>query len=117
MALCKTAVTPLLTHWSYYSLALSHRYMLAQQNYVIMNILSLSVRQDNCHSNYIWFQQPHRYLLSEISAVHRHVAMLQIKFPQQVDSLITPYFHARNRYIKSMREPAVADLISVCTTE
>ena len=26
MALCKTAVTPLLTHWSYCSLALSHRY-------------------------------------------------------------------------------------------
>ena len=25
MALCKTAVTPLLTHWSYCSLALSHR--------------------------------------------------------------------------------------------
>ena len=27
-AKCKTAVTPLLTHWSYYSLALSHRYFL-----------------------------------------------------------------------------------------
>ena len=27
MALCKTAVTPLLLHWSYCSLALSHRYM------------------------------------------------------------------------------------------
>ena len=26
MAQCKTAVTPLLTHWSYYSLALSHRF-------------------------------------------------------------------------------------------
>ena len=26
MASCKTAVTPLLTHWSYCSLALSHRY-------------------------------------------------------------------------------------------
>ena len=27
MALCKTAVTPLLAHWSYCSLALSHRYV------------------------------------------------------------------------------------------
>ena len=27
MAWCKTAVTPLLTHWSYCSLALSHRYV------------------------------------------------------------------------------------------
>ena len=27
MAQCKTAVTPLLTHWSYYSLALSPRYV------------------------------------------------------------------------------------------
>ena len=27
MALCKTAVTPLLTHWSYCSLALSHQYV------------------------------------------------------------------------------------------
>ena len=32
MAKCKTAVTPLLTHWSYCSLALSHRYYHWQTN-------------------------------------------------------------------------------------
>ena len=32
MAQCKTAVTPLLTHWSYCSLALSQRYSLVTEN-------------------------------------------------------------------------------------
>ena len=41
MAWCTTAVTPLLTHWSYYSIALSHRYItFAQADCVSPNFSS-----------------------------------------------------------------------------
>ena len=40
MAHCKTAVTPLLTHWSYCSLALSHRF--------VFKILSTSISSEHC---------------------------------------------------------------------
>ena len=36
MAWCKTAVTPLLTHWSYFSLALNHR-LVPPSSYVILS--------------------------------------------------------------------------------
>ena len=41
MALCKTAATPLLTHWSYCSLALSHRYDLI--GYLIRKARSFTI--------------------------------------------------------------------------
>ena len=36
MAYCKTAVTPLLEHWSYFSLTESHRYV-AKMSYRALN--------------------------------------------------------------------------------
>ena len=52
MASCKTAVTPLLTHWSYCSLALSHRY----HNHVLMsskNPLICPLNKKKCYLHHI----------------------------------------------------------------
>ena len=53
MALCKTAVTPLLTHWSYYSLALNHRYVFG--NHMYLEDIRIMVRMDfSLVLNIIW---------------------------------------------------------------
>ena len=52
LALCKTAVTPLLTHWNYYSLALSHRYYLRMYSHkydcVLAMLVGLGSNIGNC---------------------------------------------------------------------
>ena len=44
MAQCKTAVSPLLTHWGYCSLALSHRY---DHNNLLRNYMSYGISLEN----------------------------------------------------------------------
>ena len=60
MVLCKTAVTPLLTHWSYCSLALSYRYMFFLQ---AGPVKSRSVLNNigRCHA---WTAIPHSMTIS-----------------------------------------------------
>ena len=48
MAQCKTAVSPLLTHWRYCSLALSHQYFLVGPP-VLLETLTTSVRDKPLH--------------------------------------------------------------------
>ena len=59
MTLCKTAVTPLLTHWSYCSFALSHQYDVMTYKYdTVASIMTQAVNhnidgleQDYCISS------------------------------------------------------------------
>ena len=83
MALCKTVVTPLLTHWSYCSLALSDRYFLAHYN-ARSSVGTVQTKSDNCFlhntSGYRWcrvtFQSRCHSLLSD--DISRNLAALWI---------------------------------------
>ena len=79
MAKCKTAVTPLLMHWSYCSLALSHRYH--QYSSVIMVCVTFCTDQRQTVPDYslqtffihIWFWK--EYSLSNRRWVHSMLSM------------------------------------------
>ena len=60
IAQCKTAVSPMLTHWRYYSLALSHRYIQLQHGEVITSYISL------------WMQSHFHAMLSAV--VNKHLS-------------------------------------------
>ena len=58
MAYCNTAVTPLLTHWSYYSLALMHRCKAMFQPWLILrfDIFGMIQRHLNCDFPSVWMK-------------------------------------------------------------
>ena len=61
MTQCKTAVTPLLTHWSYCSLALSHRYShVPRSNSMWMLKASLFIYKKNFYwNNFMYIVNTH----------------------------------------------------------
>ena len=105
MAQRKTAVTPLLTHWSYCSLTLSHRYEVCpvlqytpqNMHRVLMNFLSYTVNSGCCISNFhiselsdtIFISKPQANINdNRLKQTDKGMSRLQHKTPFKMQSYI-----------------------------
>ena len=66
MALCKTAVTPLLTHWSYCSFALNHRYCVVSNSWGDISYIKTNPKKSSRIAKYLTGPAASPFLMSNI---------------------------------------------------